>query len=114
MLTRLWLAAIEQTPPPEIPENSGWELDDIGYKILWFKGTATPNIVVVMDSAEDEGWLKIPLNCLYRFLSFFLLLSQFCFTYLVINSLNPIVSLTYYCSPLKNMHLVLWKVLFIV
>ena len=71
LITRLWLAAIEQTPPPEIPENNGWELDDIGYKILWFKGTATPNIVVVMDSAEDEGWLKIPLNCLYRFLSFF-------------------------------------------
>ena len=71
LITGRWLAATEQTPPPEIPENNGWELGDNGYKILWFEGTAILNIVVMMDSAEDEGWLKIPLNCLYRFLSFF-------------------------------------------
>ena len=50
-----WLAATEQTPPPEITENNVWELDDNGYKILWFEGTAAPNIVLVMDIAEDEG-----------------------------------------------------------
>ena len=71
LITRRWLAAIEQIPPPEIRENNGLELDDNGYKILWFEGTTTPNIAVVMDSAEDEGWLKIPLNCSHRFLSFF-------------------------------------------
>ena len=59
LITRRWLAATEQSPPPEIPENNGWELDDNGYKKVWFEGTATPNIVVVMDSEEDEGWLKI-------------------------------------------------------
>ena len=50
-----WLAATEQTPPPEITENNVWELDDNGYKILWFEGTTAPNIVLVMDIAEDEG-----------------------------------------------------------
>ena len=92
LITRCLLSATEQTPPPERPENNCWELDDNGYKILWFESTATPNIVVVMDSAEDEGWLKVPLNCLYHFLFFS---SQFCFMYLVINSLNSIASLTY-------------------
>ena len=71
LITRRLLAATEQTPPPEIPENNCWQLNDNGYKILWFEGTATPSIIVVMDSAEEDGWLKIPLNCSYRFASFF-------------------------------------------
>ena len=72
-ITRRWLAATEQKPPPETPENNGWGLDDNRYKILWFEGTATPNIVLVLDLAEDEGWLKIPLNCSHFLLSVFLL-----------------------------------------
>ena len=28
LITRRWLAPTEQTPPPEIPKNNGWELDD--------------------------------------------------------------------------------------
>ena len=73
LITRWWLAATEQKPPPETPENNGWGLDDNRYKILWFEGTATPNIVLVLDLAEDEGWLKIPLNCSHFLLSVFLL-----------------------------------------
>ena len=55
LITRRWLAAAGSTPPPEIPENNGWKLDDNGYKMLWFQGKATPNLVLVMDIAEDEG-----------------------------------------------------------
>ena len=53
--TRRWLAENNTTPPPEIPENNGWQLDDNEYKILWFEGTAIPNLVPVMVLAEDEG-----------------------------------------------------------
>lgn len=69
------VSSTEQKPPPEIPENNVWQLDNNGYKILWFEGTATPSIIVVMDSAEEDGWFKIPLNCLYRFSYIFFLLS---------------------------------------
>lgn len=77
-ITRRWLATTGQAPLPEIPENNSWELDDnIEYLILWFEGTiTTPNIVVV-DLLEDEGWLKIPLNCSHRFLSLFFFLVTF-------------------------------------
>ena len=77
LITRRWLAATEQKPPPEIPENNVWQLDDNGYKILWFEGTAIPNKALAIDSAEDEGYLKISLNFSHRFLSFFL----FCFVF---------------------------------
>lgn len=70
LITRRWLAVTEQTLPPEITENNSWELDDNGYKIKWFESTATPDVIAVMNLAEDEGLLKIPLNCLYCFLSF--------------------------------------------
>ena len=55
LITRRWLAATGQTPPPETPENNDLKLDNNGYKILWFQGKATPDIVPVMDIAEDEG-----------------------------------------------------------
>ena len=71
------VSSTEQKPPPEIPENNVWQLDDNGYKILWFEGTAIPSKAPAIDSAEDEGYLKISLNCSHRFLSFFL----FCFVF---------------------------------
>ena len=77
-ITRRWLAATEQKPPPEIPESNVWQLDNNGYKILWFEGTATPKKAPVIDSAEDEGCLKIYLNCSHRFLSLFFFV-LFCF-----------------------------------
>ena len=76
LIRRRWSAATEQKPPPEIPENNVWQLDDNGYKILWFEGSTTPKKAPVIDSAEDKGCLKISLNCSHRFLSSF-----FCFVF---------------------------------
>ena len=54
LITRRWNSTLLPHPPHEVPENSGWKLEDGCYKINWFYGEAAPRSLDVVCNDETE------------------------------------------------------------
>ena len=73
LIARRWTSAPYPCPPPDCPEEAGWQHCDGEFKILWFEGDPLPHTVdILYKDHDEEGWLEGK-----AFTYFFILLQSF-------------------------------------